>query len=738
MVHVDCVCQDSLKIIMESPELTVVGDKRKLEDDRKDEHADKRLKEENNDDIKSESKPEDIEVKEEVGPVPGDATEIDELSYTKGEEFTSEIYKVQIHNLPKLYGHNQLKKRLKSSLNLNPNKTSVELNRNCVAYVCFRNETEQLEGISKIHGHIWKGKTLEAKAAAPNADPFLKKKREERDADESKSTDKVEEAVPLTKEEAEASLKERVLPLWNVDYQEQLVTKTQSVKEALRKVAKHKLTKHLYISGKLKTLSDGTVCPLEPIVPSPITSEYRNKNEFTIGYTIDGKEVCVGFRYGLYKDGTTSVGDPSNMKIAMPQAVPVVKSFTQFLQSSHLTPFLQQDNSGHWHTLTVRTYRSGDVLAMVDFVTRKLTEEDINEVKTSIKKFYTEGEGKDINLTSFHFRTMATNGFSGEKKAELLFGNQDVYEHLMNLKFRVSPEAFFQINSLATEKLYELIGIWSGVSINTVLLDVCCGTGTIGLSLAKKVKTVIGIEMCKEAIEDAKVNASINGISNAQFHCAKVEHVIASVVADIPKKDDIVAIVDPPRPGLHKSVIKTLRKAREINRLVYVSCNPLAAVENFADLIRPETGKHQGDPFTIVKAVPVDLFPGTRHCELVVLFQRGADLPPPVNTETVKADKQWKRWSEMQQKTTQEVEDDRKLKADLEIKKRETGENYTIFANMIMLRSDIGQFKKDQEAKRLAEKQEREDKGQELNTEAVKVDEEHTENMETAKEEGTE
>ena len=137
----------------------------------------------------------------------------------------------------------------------------------------------------------------------------------------------------------------------------------------------------------------------------------------------------------------------------------------------------------------------------------------------------------------------------------------------------------------------------------------------------------------------------------------------------------------------------------------------------------------------MVKAVPVDLFPGTVHCELVVLFQRGADVPQPVNTDTAKVSK---LWIDKQQRTTQEAEDHRQMKADLEIKKRETGKDYTIFANRIMLRSDIDQFKKDQEAKRQVEKQEKEGQGLEQNTETVMVEEGHKQDREKAKEEGTE
>ncbi|XP_012940454.1 tRNA (uracil-5-)-methyltransferase homolog A [Aplysia californica] len=548
---------------------------------------------------------------------------LDPLSYTQGEEFTSEIYKIQIHNLPK-FGFSQLKKRLKSTLGLNPHKIKSP-NKQFVTYVCFRNESDRSEALAKINGHVWKGKTLEAKIAAPVADPYLQKhhgdKGRPQGGDCKSSSDQTTpvEKLTLTPEEAEERLKASVTPLWNTEYPEQLRMKTEKIREVLKKVTRHHFVRHMF---KSDSQLDGMACPLDPVVPSPITSEYRNKNEFTIGYGLDGKTITVGFRYGLYKDGTTSVGDCTNLKVVMPAALPVVQSFSRFVASSKWQPFHQQTNSGHWQTLTVRTYRSGDVLAMVDFVPRKLGQEDVDEAKSAVQRYFTTGEGKDVKITSFYFRTVGGKGQNGNKKTQVLFGEKHVYEHLMGLKFRISPEAFFQVNTLATEKLYELIGEWSGVGSNTTVLDVCCGTGTIALSLAKKVKAVIGIEMCREATDDAKVNASINGITNSIFHCARVEDIIATTMSSLPSRDDVVAVVDPPRAGLHKNVIKTLRKSYGIQRLVYVSCNPESAMENFVDLIRPATGKLKGRPFMMVKAVPVDLFPGTKHCELVILFQR--------------------------------------------------------------------------------------------------------------------
>ncbi|KAK0058832.1 tRNA (uracil-5-)-methyltransferase A [Biomphalaria pfeifferi] len=543
---------------------------------------------------------------------------LDPLSYTKTNEFTSEIFKIQIYNLP-TFGFSDLKKRLKSTLGLNPHKIK-HISNTLVTYVCFRNEADRDKALRRVNGHRWKGKVLEAKIAAPMADPYLQKRLQAQEAKSSQQTDSAPSIESLTPEEAEARLKANICPLWNTDYFQQLQIKEEKMKTVLEGISKHDFIKHLFEDRSKKK----DMCELLSIIPSPVITEYRNKNEFSIGFGLDGKTKMVGFRYGLYKDGCTAIGDCTNLGIAMPAAIPVVKSFTEFIRKSKWEPYVQHSGTGHWHTLTVRTYLTGDVMAMVDFQPRSLDEEEIEAAQYSLKEFYTQGEGRDVSITSLYFRVLGGKGIRDQTKLQHLCGQTHVHESLMQLKFRISAEAFFQVNTPATEKLYELIAEWANVSPSTTVLDICCGTGTIGLSLANKVMSVIGIEMSYPAILDAKANARINGITNAVFHCAKVEDIINKTVNSLssPQYQDVVAIVDPPRAGLHKDVIKCLRRCEAIQYLIYVSCNPASAKNNFVDLLRPETGRHKGLPFIMDKVRPVDLFPGTKHCELVVLFKR--------------------------------------------------------------------------------------------------------------------
>lgn len=242
-----------------------------------------------------------------------------------------------------------------------------------------------------------------------------------------------------------------------------------------------------------------------------------------------------------------------------------------------------------------------------------------------------------------------------------------IHETLLGLKFRVSPTSFFQVNTAAAENLYSIAGEWAlgaenhpsetplalqRKSEDTLLFDVCSGTGTIGLTIAHRVGAVVGIELCKQAVEDSRANAKLNNIDNVKFICGKAEDVLkrelhSNRVKLASNKDrgygNIVAIVDPPRCGLHKMVLKSIKKAPELQRLVYISCNPVSCANDIISLCSPpqvqnskspdqddekKNQKSKGAvPFVPIKFAAVDLFPHANHCETIVLLERRTRTP---------------------------------------------------------------------------------------------------------------
>ncbi|OWM68891.1 hypothetical protein CDL15_Pgr025078 [Punica granatum] len=470
------------------------------------------------------------------------------------------------------------------------------------------------------------------------------------------------------------SARDAVTPYAEFPYSDQL----QFKKNALEKILK-KLTRN----ARKVCPPGGLACKLERVVASPLENGYRNKCEFTIGLSLDGKPT-IGFTLGSFKDGVTAVAEPVDCPNVSSIAVKYASIFQEFLQQSSLPVWCRHKNSGFWRQFTVREGRRPQNAPDVDNV-----HPEIGEVMLIVQVC---SLGHDNAVIASEFERMARAFSSGAA------GSSPVLP---------LTHVVIQVNTLAAEKLYALAGDWAGLDADTLLFDVCCGTGTIGLTLAHRVGMVVGIEMNASAVSDAHRNAEINGINNCRFICGKAEDVMGSLLKeylDVPQKQDepsaessdkeltsiekkglsehkmldpkgseeqesgnqenpsseaegascrqfknVVAIVDPPRGGLHPTVIKALRTHSRLRKLVYISCNPDTLTANSIELCsncpeKEEKGKKdnrnwrnmssaglarrrvksmpKSEPFRPVKAMGFDLFPHTIHCEMVMLMER--------------------------------------------------------------------------------------------------------------------
>ena len=365
----------------------------------------------------------------------------------------------------------------------------------------------------------------------------------------------------------------QVTPLWSLSYEEQLAFKQDSLQ-------------------KLVNL------PLDPVRAAPQPTGYRNKCEFTVGRNSEGVPT-VGFLLGGFKDGLFEVADASECLHVHPQAKRIVSLFENYIRGeSKLLPFDRKMRTGHWRLLLVRIH--GDKSLVVVQTSKDNAErEQVKQVLSDVDSLYWQ------ECDALH------HGLGND--FELLHGTPWIEEKLKELTFRISPASFFQVNTPGAVLLYDTIAELAQSQSSSALLDLCCGTGTIGLSLSKHFEQVIGIECVKEAVEDARLNASLNNITNATFHAGRLEDKLHEVISCIPSDKEIVVVLDPPRAGAHKSVIQTILKHDRIKTLVYVSCSPEQASHNWKALELE---------FALKRAIPVDMFPQTEHCELVLLFER--------------------------------------------------------------------------------------------------------------------
>ncbi|XP_072455857.1 tRNA (uracil-5-)-methyltransferase homolog A [Notamacropus eugenii] len=535
-------------------------------------------------------------------------------AYIKDHLFTSEIYKVELQNVPRYAGFNDVKRFL-ARFGLHPHKTKL-FGRQTFAFVTFRSEEERERALRALHGALWKGRRLSARPAKPKADPMTKKRKREEDAPQA-----AKRPAPGAPRIADV-----VTPLWAVPYPEQLERKRRECEQVLQRLTKEignnnrALLPWLFLQ---KQKFNKICCPLEDVKASPLQTEYRNKCEFLIGMGVDQADKTVGCRLGKYKGGTCAVVEPFDTIHIPSDTKRVVRAFQEYIRSTPYSVYSPETYEGHWRQLTVRTSRSSEVMAIVYFHPQKLSKEELAELKASLGQHFMEGPGRLSGVTSLYFVE------EGQRKSpnredlplEHVAGDKYIYEELLGLKFRISPHAFFQVNTPAAEVLYTVIRDWAQLDKESTVLDVCCGTGTISLSLAQKVKKVIGIELCQEAVEDARVNAKMNALDNIEFHCGKAEDLVPNLVNSLASQK-LTTIVDPPRAGLHSKVILAIRRAEHLKKLIYVSCNPRAAMTNFVDLCRAPSNRVKGSPFRPVRAVAVDLFPQTLHCELLILFER--------------------------------------------------------------------------------------------------------------------
>ena len=198
----------------------------------------------------------------------------------------------------------------------------------------------------------------------------------------------------------------------------------------------------------------------------------------------------------------------------------------------------------------------------------------------------------------------------GERE-QAIYGKGFIKDELCGCTFRISPKSFYQVNPVQTEKLYQTAIDFAGLTGKEEVIDAYCGIGTIGMVAAKHAKKVIGVELNGDAVKDARINAKENQISNIEFYKGDAGEFMVDM-AEKGLKTDVV-FMDPPRAGSDEKFLSSVVKLGP-KKVVYVSCNPVTLERDLKYLVKKK--------YEVQKIQPVDMFPGTGHCETVVLLQR--------------------------------------------------------------------------------------------------------------------
>ncbi len=376
----------------------------------------------------------------------------------------------------------------------------------------------------------------------------------------------------------------------NVDYPQQLAFKKQHVAEALA-----------HIGGV-------TTDALHDVLPAPAIFGYRNKMEFSfsanrwllpeeLGDPEIKKDFALGLHVPRYFD---RIVDIEKCWIQPEMMNEILRFSKAFFRDSGVPVYHQREHHGVLRHLVLRkSFAAGKL--MINLVTSRT----IDDVMTK----YVEKLTTEFPFVSSIYNTInsgVAQVATGEEQY-LIHGEAVLVEQLEKFKFEISPNSFFQTNSIQGENLYKVVRKFADVADKNIW-DLYCGTGSIGIFVAENARKITGFEIVESAVKDAYRNAELNGIKNCEFVAGDLRFNLRKYAEDPPD----VIICDPPRAGMHKDVVKTLMEVAP-PQIVYVSCNPATMARDLAELTQI---------YHIAEVQPVDMFPHTYHIESVARLEK--------------------------------------------------------------------------------------------------------------------
>lgn len=374
-----------------------------------------------------------------------------------------------------------------------------------------------------------------------------------------------------------------------LSYEKQLAFKQDKVRTNL-----------IRIGGFSPELTDAC---MEPIVGMEEPYRYRNKAQYPIGMK-DGKPIA-----GFYAGRTHSIIPNTDCHLGVKENEAILKIILDYMQENSVEAYDETTHHGLIRHVLIRTgFRSKEIMVcLVLNYTGKKSGPVLPKQDKLLAKLRTI---PNMTSVSVSINTDKTNVIMGQE-IHVLWGSSYIQDQLKDLTFRISPLSFYQINPVQTEKLYQLAVEYANLTGQETVWDLYCGIGTISLFMAQKAKQVYGVEIVPQAIEDARRNAALNHISNAEFFVGKAEEVLPQKYETEGISADVI-VVDPPRKGCDSACLSTMLKMRP-ERIVYVSCDSATLARDLKILC-------QGG-YELKKVRAVDQFGHTVHVECVIMMQ---------------------------------------------------------------------------------------------------------------------
>ena len=369
--------------------------------------------------------------------------------------------------------------------------------------------------------------------------------------------------------------------LQHIDYAKQLEFKENKVKNCLMRIGGF------------------TDFCMEPICGMEEPYYYRNKSQFPVGRAKDGR-LLIGF----YAGRTHSIIDTEHCYIWAKVNSEIISFMRSFIEKYKIEPYDETEHKGLLRHIVTRVgYSTGELMVCLVINGRKLPHKQ--ELVEGLLKI------KGMKSICLNVNTDKTNVILGREIIPI-WGEPYITDRIGEVSYRISPLSFYQVNPAQTKKLYDIALEYADLHGDEIVWDLYCGIGTISLYMAGKAKKVYGVEIVPEAIEDARVNASINGIDNAEFFVGAAEEILPRKYKEENIYADLI-VVDPPRKGCEQSLLDTIL-AMAPKRVVYVSCDPATLARDLKYLCEKD--------YELVKVRAVDQFGHSVHVETVCLLSR--------------------------------------------------------------------------------------------------------------------
>ncbi|MFI3169101.1 MAG: 23S rRNA (uracil(1939)-C(5))-methyltransferase RlmD [Faecalibacterium sp.] len=343
--------------------------------------------------------------------------------------------------------------------------------------------------------------------------------------------------------------------------------------------------------------------PVLPILPSPEADRYRNKVQFPVSKDDQGHIVT-----GFYANRSHRVVPCTDCKLQPTLLNQIANNLAALLETHTIPPYDEETHSGLVRHLFLRRGTHSNQIMLCIVCNGATLPHCDTIIAALLHKF------PDIASILLNVNTEKTNLILGKENI-VLYGKSYIEDHISGVPVQLSALSFYQVNTLAAEQLYAVAADFATLQSSDTLLDLYCGMGTIGLSMASQCDNLIGVEVVAEAIESAKKNAAQMGINNARFLCADAGKAATQLASDGLQPD--VIVIDPPRKGCDAPTLKALCTMSP-RRIVMVSCNPATAARDAKYLA--------AHGYTLTRIQPADFFPRTKHVECVCLLEKAKEL----------------------------------------------------------------------------------------------------------------